>query len=133
MMQDVNACSALRNEVSESMVELNSDVIDPRKHSVVVFKEIENSGDMRVSLSDTMNFMAKLISSQIDIKAKKNCQGCASSKFPRIFCEYNQEYKPDIISLLENRVSGGKFDSIIASLGFQYSHRVETISFSGGI
>ncbi|KAA3470000.1 reverse transcriptase [Gossypium australe] len=31
------------------------------------------------------------------------------------------------------RVSGAKADCIIAKLGFQYSHRVEAIGFSGGI
>ncbi|MBA0752034.1 hypothetical protein Gogos_000914 [Gossypium gossypioides] len=43
------------------------------------------------------------------------------------------EYKPDIVSLLESRVSGSKADNIIAKLGFQYSHRVEAIGFSRGI
>ncbi|KAH1090331.1 hypothetical protein J1N35_017588 [Gossypium stocksii] len=43
------------------------------------------------------------------------------------------DYKPDIVSLLETRVSGAKADNIIAKLGFQYSHRVEAIGYSGGI
>lgn len=43
------------------------------------------------------------------------------------------KYKPDIVSLLEPRVSGAKADSIIAKSGFQYSHRVEAIGFFGGI
>lgn len=43
------------------------------------------------------------------------------------------EHKPDIINLLEIRVSEPKEDKIIAQLGFQYSHRVETIGFVEGI
>lgn len=35
-----------------------------------------------------------------------NCQGCTSGKFSQVFHEYNIEYKPDIICLLEPRISG---------------------------
>lgn len=62
-----------------------------------------------------------------------NCQGCANPKFPRIFREYNREYKPDIVSFLETRVSGFKADKIIANLGFKFSHKIEVIGFSRGI
>ncbi|MBA0786243.1 hypothetical protein Gotri_026224 [Gossypium trilobum] len=40
---------------------------------------------------------------------------------------YNWDYKPDIVDLLETRVSGDKANSIIASLGFQCSHQVEIV------
>ncbi|XP_040943158.1 uncharacterized protein [Gossypium hirsutum] len=43
------------------------------------------------------------------------------------------EHRPDIISLLENRVSGSKADRIIAKLGFQFLHRVEAIGYARGI
>ncbi|KAA3469259.1 LINE-1 reverse transcriptase isogeny [Gossypium australe] len=59
--------------------------------------------------------------------------GCASSKFFRAFREYNLEYKPDIVCLLEPRVSGQKAFSIIEKLGFDRSHRIESVGFSGGI
>ncbi|KAA3460139.1 reverse transcriptase [Gossypium australe] len=62
-----------------------------------------------------------------------NCQGCASSKFLRAFRNYNLEYKPDIVCLLEPRVSGHKAYAIIDKLGFDRSHRIESIGFSGGI
>ncbi|KAA3465253.1 LINE-1 reverse transcriptase isogeny [Gossypium australe] len=62
-----------------------------------------------------------------------NCQGCASRKFIRAFREYNAEYHPDIICLLEPRVSGKKESYIIEQLGFNLSHRVEAVGFSGGI
>lgn len=62
-----------------------------------------------------------------------NCKGCASSKFPHIFREYNWEYKPDIVGLLEKIVSGVKAESIIASFEFHFSHHLEALGFSMGI
>lgn len=62
-----------------------------------------------------------------------NCQGCASSKFPRIFREYNMDFQLDIVSLLETKVSSRKVDKIIAKLGFHSSHQVEPRGFSSGI
>lgn len=59
-----------------------------------------------------------------------NCQGCASLKFPRIFREYNMEFRPDIIGLLEPKLSGSKADEIIVKLGFHHSHRIEATGFS---
>lgn len=53
--------------------------------------------------------------------------------FPRIFREYNKEYKPDIVSLIEIRVSGCKADKVIANLGFQNYHRIEVVGYSGSI
>ncbi|KAA3453866.1 reverse transcriptase [Gossypium australe] len=62
-----------------------------------------------------------------------NCQGCARRNFIRSFREYNEEHRPDIICLVEPRVSGNKANLIIEKLGFSYSHRVEAVGFSGGI
>lgn len=62
-----------------------------------------------------------------------NCQGCGNTKFPRIFREYSIEFKPEIVSLLETRISGKRADETIASLGFNYSYRIEASGFSGGI
>lgn len=62
-----------------------------------------------------------------------NYQGCANSKFPCIFKEYNLDFKLNIVSLLGTKISGRKADEIIAELGFQFSHRVEAKGFSGGI
>ncbi|KAA3467540.1 reverse transcriptase [Gossypium australe] len=64
---------------------------------------------------------------------KNRNTGCASSKFLRAFREYNFEYKPDIVCLLEPRVSGTKANSIIDKLGFERSHRIESIGFSRGL
>ncbi|KAL1172791.1 hypothetical protein V6Z11_A05G372700 [Gossypium hirsutum] len=62
-----------------------------------------------------------------------NCQGCASWKFLRVFREYNREYRPNLIGLIETMASGEKADSIISKLDFQQPHRVEVIGFSSGI
>ncbi|KAG8498856.1 hypothetical protein CXB51_005701 [Gossypium anomalum] len=104
----------------------------------------KSSGNSKVPLAESMEEMAKLISnSKLSSKlnaemqgvamSKNKDNGCASDKFPHIFREYNQKFSPDIISLLETRVSGAKVDNIIARLGFPHSHCVEAISFSVGI
>ncbi|MBA0602484.1 hypothetical protein Gorai_002664 [Gossypium raimondii] len=95
------------------VVKLNNAVLDTRKHSAVTFKEINDQN--RGSLGGGEGHTDGL---------------CECS---RTFQEYNKEYKPDIVSLLETRVSGDKFDRVISKLGFQHSHRVEAISFFGGI
>ncbi|MBA0814626.1 hypothetical protein Gohar_020442 [Gossypium harknessii] len=97
------------------------------------------AGSSRVPLLDAMNSMAKLIGEQVETFTDKVAandeggKGCASSKFIRVFREYNREHKPDLISLIETRVNGGKANSIIAKLGFHCSHRVEAMGFSWGI
>ncbi|MBA0729523.1 hypothetical protein Golax_023304, partial [Gossypium laxum] len=58
---------------------------------------------------------------------------CASSNFPCIFFYYSRDLKPNIVGLLKTRVSRGKNDLIIAKLGFEFSHRLEAVGFSGGI
>ncbi|MFQ6620222.1 hypothetical protein Gotur_000757 [Gossypium turneri] len=92
--------------------------------------QFKYNGNASVSLSDSMNSMVELISAQF---SNKKGQGYANTKFPQIFYEYNREFKHDIVSLFETRVSGGKVDKIIANLGFQYSHRVKAIRLSGGV
>ncbi|KAG8498382.1 hypothetical protein CXB51_007058 [Gossypium anomalum] len=85
-----------------------------------------------VSLTGSMLLAMDLISSELDGQVVKET-GYANSKFARIFHEYSNEYKPDIINLLESRINGFKFDAIIAKLGLKRSHRVEAVGFSGGI
>lgn len=62
-----------------------------------------------------------------------NAHGYASDKFLRAFHKYSFQYKPDIISLLEPRISGSKADLIIAKIGLDKAHRVEAVGFSRGI
>lgn len=87
-------------------------------------------GNSQVSLSEAMNSMAKLIGEQVEILSDKTDVKHGG--------EYNKEHRPDLVSLLEMRVSGEKADSIkadsiIARLSFLFSHRVEAIGFLGGI
>ncbi|KAK5832488.1 hypothetical protein PVK06_016290 [Gossypium arboreum] len=84
-----------------------SNALDLKKHTAVTFQE------------------------KLDIKSKP--KGCVSSKFVRVLWEYNREHRPDLISLLETRVSGEKADLVIAKLGFNNSHHVEAVVFSRGI
>lgn len=62
-----------------------------------------------------------------------NCQGCVNRKFIRAFREYKVEHNPDIVCLVEPRVSGQKANFIIEQLGFNFSHWVDSVGFSGGI
>ncbi|MBA0617573.1 hypothetical protein Godav_027008 [Gossypium davidsonii] len=62
-----------------------------------------------------------------------NAKRCMFDKFLRAFREYNNQYKPDIISLIKPRISGVKADTIIAKLGMDKSYRVEAVVFSSGI
>ncbi|KAK5793701.1 hypothetical protein PVK06_034854 [Gossypium arboreum] len=56
-----------------------------------------------------------------------------TKNFIRAFCEYNEEHKSDIACLVETKVSGKKANDIIEKLGFNFSHQVEAVGFSGGI
>ncbi|KAH1064281.1 hypothetical protein J1N35_029268 [Gossypium stocksii] len=47
--------------------------------------------------------------------------------------EYVCEFDMDVIVLLETRISRLRMESIIMTLGFDYSHRVESRGFAGGI
>ena len=42
-------------------------------------------------------------------------------------------YEPDIVAILEPKVSGAKADYFIKGNGFEFSHRVEAEGFAGGI
>ncbi|MBA0678547.1 hypothetical protein Goari_019887, partial [Gossypium aridum] len=101
---ELNAPVTLVNGSVESTMKINQSILNPRRHLTISSKEnvIPNS-------------------------PKDLEKGCASSKFPCIFREYNKEFKHDIVGLLDMRVSGGKVDSIIARLWFHFSHCVEGI------
>ncbi|KAK8626084.1 hypothetical protein V6N13_133736 [Hibiscus sabdariffa] len=60
-------------------------------------------------------------------------QGCGDPKFLNALRQYLRDNKPDVVGLVEPRVSGYKADSIISSLGFPHSHRIEAAGFSGGL
>ncbi|XP_019151953.1 PREDICTED: uncharacterized protein LOC109148673 [Ipomoea nil] len=62
-----------------------------------------------------------------------NCQGAASRKFRRILGNFTKVYKPEIVCLLETKVSGAQANDICCRLGFDEWLRVEAFGFSGGI
>ncbi|MBA0762791.1 hypothetical protein Gotri_012359, partial [Gossypium trilobum] len=115
-------------------------------------RTIKYCGDMfklvritSISLFDSINSTVELINPQLNNGVGKDSspsngmrleelgthkQDVPISSFLDFLCEYNREYKPNIVSLLETRVSGGKVDKIIVSLGFQRSHMVKTVGFS---
>ncbi|KAH1065076.1 hypothetical protein J1N35_030063 [Gossypium stocksii] len=102
--------------------------LNPNKHSAVSFMEKSPVvGDNLKSVHEPVfgNFKSRSIG--------KMMGGCASSKFLRAFCEYNFENSPDIICLLEPRVSGKKANDIIDKLGFDFSHRIESIGISAAL
>lgn len=62
-----------------------------------------------------------------------NVQGAASKSFYRTFVSFCRNYNPSMVVILEPRISGLKADHFIKKSGFDRSHRVEAIGFSGGI
>lgn len=54
-----------------------------------------------------------------------NVQGAASRNFSRVMKEYLCDYKPDMVVLVETRVSGVIANRVIFTLGMSKSHRVE--------
>ncbi|KAH1107797.1 hypothetical protein J1N35_011565 [Gossypium stocksii] len=101
-------------------VAIKDGVLDAKNHSTVVFKKSNNLDPIREEIGRNTG------PADPNLPAK----GCASDNFLRAFREYKNHYKPD---LLEPRISGVKVDTIIAKLGWDKSHRVEAVGFSGGI
>ncbi|KAA3454599.1 Retrovirus-related Pol polyprotein LINE-1 [Gossypium australe] len=100
------------------------------------------NGAHRVSLKETMEQIAGNFSelphmnfelAETTNLSGRNEEGKCQDKFYSCLSEYNEEHRPDIICLVEPRVSGNKANCIIGKLGFNYSHRVEAVGFSGGL
>ena len=62
-----------------------------------------------------------------------NVQGAASGNFWRAFKTILKNYNPSMVVVMETRVSGIKADEFIKKSGFEFSHQVEAVGFSGGI
>ncbi|XP_050229329.1 uncharacterized protein LOC126678474 [Mercurialis annua] len=62
-----------------------------------------------------------------------NAQGAGSKNFLRVFKNFCTQYRFDVVSIVEPRISGEKVDNFIKNSGFDYSHRIEATGFSGGI
>ena len=62
-----------------------------------------------------------------------NVQGAASGEFRCSFRTIIKNYNPSMVVLMEPCISEVKADDFIKKSGFDYSHRVEAVGFSGGI
>ncbi|KAK8609874.1 hypothetical protein V6N13_093284 [Hibiscus sabdariffa] len=60
-------------------------------------------------------------------------QGCGHSKFLPALRQYLRDNRPDVVGLVEPRISETKADSVIAAIGFPHSYRIEVAGYSGGI
>lgn len=62
-----------------------------------------------------------------------NCQRATNSKFHKVMKEYMSGFDPDLVILVETRVSGYQANCTIRSIGLANSYRVETKGFSSRI
>lgn len=62
-----------------------------------------------------------------------NVQGAASSTFPKVMKEYTCDFNPDMLILVETRVSDALANRAISKIGMPKSHRVEAWGFFGRI
>lgn len=62
-----------------------------------------------------------------------NCQGVAAKETQRTFKEVIRTHKPQLVGLLEPKISGFNADKVCNSLGFDDWVRVEALGFSGGV
>ncbi|KAA3484580.1 hypothetical protein EPI10_006655 [Gossypium australe] len=121
------------NNPVESMVELNSVVLDPESYSIVIFKENELSKLAKSNSGVDSSGRGKgILVSRGRGSGVKGGNAYSGSSLERSYVIVWDVLRTlDIVRLLEMRVSGGKVNSIITSLGFQRSYRVEAIGFSG--
>ncbi|KAI9117634.1 hypothetical protein K1719_011800 [Acacia pycnantha] len=62
-----------------------------------------------------------------------NCRGAASKGVAAVIRDMKRRHKPELVVILEPRISGGQATKVIKSWGFNFSKRVEAEGFSGGI
>lgn len=62
-----------------------------------------------------------------------NVQGAVSLNFPKVMKEYMHEFNPNMMVLVETRVSGAATNQVIFNIGMLKSHRVVAKGFSGWI
>lgn len=62
-----------------------------------------------------------------------NCQGWGNLKFHRFLKEHLRDFYPDVVMLVETRISGLRVDKVIKCIGMSYFHRVKAKGFSCGI
>ncbi|XP_039025206.1 uncharacterized protein LOC120158440 [Hibiscus syriacus] len=62
-----------------------------------------------------------------------NDLGCGHPHFLTVFRQYLCDFKPNLVTILEPLISGGRANAFIAATGFDRSHCIEAVGFSGGI
>lgn len=62
-----------------------------------------------------------------------NVQGVALKGFRCSFNTLIKNYCPSMVIIIEPKISGKQADDFVKRSGFDYSHRIETLGFSGGI
>ncbi|XP_031105341.1 uncharacterized protein LOC116010192 [Ipomoea triloba] len=62
-----------------------------------------------------------------------NCQGAGGKGFHRVLKNLIQTHRPDILGLVEPKVSGSQANVVCSKLGYSDWIRVEAVGFSGGI
>ncbi|XP_031402735.1 uncharacterized protein LOC116212324 [Punica granatum] len=62
-----------------------------------------------------------------------NCRGAGSSRFVRVMKEMIRDHRPNIVVIVEPRISGAKADAVCRKFSDYSVERVEAQGFSGGI
>ncbi|KAF7803956.1 reverse transcriptase [Senna tora] len=62
-----------------------------------------------------------------------NVRGACNGDFKRVFWELANRNKPNIVVLTETRVGRNRAQNIMNSLGFDSTHRVDPMGYTGGI
>ncbi|KAE8680042.1 hypothetical protein F3Y22_tig00111392pilonHSYRG00178 [Hibiscus syriacus] len=104
------------------------------KHDKVTLHDEGSSVQRENEHEETLSHAKETLSTipEEDISLERE-NGVGSPKFRRHLREHCRESRPDLVALLETRISGINADKVIQRLGFQNSFRVEAHGFSGGI
>lgn len=62
-----------------------------------------------------------------------NCRGAESNIFRRHLRELYCVHSPDLLIIMEPRISGERAERVSTSLGFQQVFRVDSVGYVGGI
>ncbi|KAJ4837308.1 hypothetical protein Tsubulata_046410 [Turnera subulata] len=62
-----------------------------------------------------------------------NSEGAGKPQFRRMMKEMANQYRPNLVIIMEPKISGRKASRVIRRLGFPNSHRVDASRFAGGI
>ncbi|KAK8627907.1 hypothetical protein V6N13_135504 [Hibiscus sabdariffa] len=110
--------------------------LDPTKHMAVVVDENLDPNIGVLPATSPMSDHTPPIACREAVRQLRcwnNFRGYGDWCFLPAAKQLLRDYKLDLVVFVEPRISGRRADSIIASLRFPHSHRVEAAGFSGGI